>query len=177
MAEDTAPTFTALRSLTAPGTIVFGYRYGDPVEASVVENWGLVVGEDVTDGPIEDTVPLTPPAARPGPEANRAAWEGYAIAHGMSEKDAAEAPLEELQADRDAKGKPVERPADSAKKADWVAYVEKLGADKEWAQADSTTRADLQAWQPDTQAAPTAGVAPVVGDPVAVAASEAIKGA
>ena len=70
----------------------------------------------------------------------------------------------------------MERPADSAKKADWVAYVEKLGADKEWAQADSTTRADLQAWQPDTQAAPTVGVAPV-GDPVAVAASEAIKGA
>ncbi len=47
-----------------------------------------------------------------------------------------------------------ERPAESAKKADWVAYVVEAArvradeATQEWAQASDTTKDDLIAWQP-----------------------------
>jgi hypothetical protein len=169
--------YTALHGITAPGTLVFGYRYGDTVEASVVENWGLVVGRDVIEGALPDDDTPTVSPARPGPESNRATWEAYAVASGMTEKQAAEASLDDLQAERDAKGKPVERPADSAKKADWVTYVVKLGADKAWANDDTTTRADLQAWHADTPAenVPATPTGPVVGDTVAVAATQAIQ--
>jgi hypothetical protein len=135
MTQPTTPVYTALHSLAAPGTLVFGYHRGDPVEQSVVENWGLTVGGDVAEGTIEDIAQSTPVAIRPGPEANRAAWESYAIAGGLSEKAAAAAAIEELQAERDTKGKAAERPAGSKK-----------------------------------------ATAPPVGDPVALAASEAIKG-
>ncbi|GAA0528787.1 hypothetical protein GCM10010172_06740 [Paractinoplanes ferrugineus] len=171
--------YTALHGISAPGTSVFGYQRGHEVPEVVVANWNLIVGDDgsdadVTEGPLADLTPATVVVVRPDDGANRAAWEAYAVAAGMTEKDAAQAPLEELQAERDAKGKPVERPADNAKKADWVAYVKKLGADKAWADDDTTTRADLQAWTPD-HVVPVAdpAAAPAVGDPIAVAATAA----
>jgi hypothetical protein len=39
------------------------------------------------------------------------------------------------------------RPADSARKDDWVAYVLAAGADPEWANDPATTKDDLKAWQ------------------------------
>lgn len=42
---------------------------------------------------------------------------------------------------------PSDRPATSATKAEWVKFVEAHGADKEWAEASSTTKDDLQNWQ------------------------------
>lgn len=167
--------YTALRGIAAPGTAVFGYQRGHEITAAVVAAWGLTVGEpgdpdaDVCEGPIPTDAPTGPVLARPGDGANRAAWEAYAVAHGMTADKAAEASIEDLQADRDAKGRVVERPAENAKKADWVTYVTKLGADKAWAEADTTTRADLQAWTPDAPAAP------VPGDTVAVAATDATQ--
>lgn len=41
-----------------------------------------------------------------------------------------------------------ERPAASAKKADWVEYAVAAGADADWARADDTTKADLESWKP-----------------------------
>ena len=39
-----------------------------------------------------------------------------------------------------------DRPAESAKKAEWVTYVIAAGAPEEWARDDDTTKADLIAW-------------------------------
>lgn len=39
-----------------------------------------------------------------------------------------------------------ERPATKSPKVDWVAYVVALGADRDWAEAASTTKGDLQAY-------------------------------
>ncbi len=36
----------ALGTINAPGTLVAGYRRGDPIEPAVVDAWGLVEGED-----------------------------------------------------------------------------------------------------------------------------------
>lgn len=171
-----ANEYTALDSIQAPGTTVFGYRRGDAVGADVVENWGLVVGEpgnaeaQVCEGDLPDDAAVEPVAARPGPEATHADWQAWAVANGMSEADAENATIEDLQAVEqqpaaaDTAVTDAERPADSAKKAEWVAYAEKRGADPAWAEADSTTKADLQAWQPEQ------------GDYVAEAATEAQQG-
>lgn len=158
-----ANEFTALQGIQAPGTAVFGYQRGDAVLADVVENWGLTVGLDVCEGDLAEDVPAVA-AQRPGPEATYADWQAYAIANGMNEAEAEDAPLEDLQAVEPVGGEPV-RPDESAKKAEWVDYAKRKGADPEWAESSSTTKADLMAWEP-----------PAVGDPVAVAATEALDG-
>jgi hypothetical protein len=158
--------YTALEDIQAPGTAVFGYRRGDAVTADVVSNWGLVVGADVCAGdlPAEDAGEA--PMLRPGPEANRATWEQWAVANGMDPDEAADAQMEDLEgAGPQEEAQPAEpgRPADSAKKAEWVAYVQARATDngtRDWAAADSTTKADLQGWKP--------------GDTVALAATEAL---
>lgn len=164
--------YIAMGTLSAPGTLVAGYRRGDPVADSVVENWGLVVGEDVAEGELPE-VAGPAPMVRPGVEDTRATWERWAIANGMSEEDAAQVSQEELEdtgpSDEGAPSDP-DRPADSAKKAEWVAYVQGRTDDEavqEWATDDSTTKAQLQAWTPGQ---------PVVGDPVALAAAEQANG-
>lgn len=43
---------------------------------------------------------------------------------------------------------PPARPADSARKADWVDFVVRSGGDYQWAHADSTTKDDLIGWKP-----------------------------
>lgn len=154
-----ANEFTALKDIQAPGTTVFGYRRGDPVRADVVENWGLTLDDDVCEGNLPNDAPVTPAAVRPDEGANRATWEAWAVANGMSAEDAADAPMDDLQAA--GPQEPGERPADSAKKADWAAYVVAQGADEDWANATGRTKADLQAWTPTP------------GDPVAAAAGEA----
>lgn len=160
--------FTALHTLNAPGTLVAGYRRGEPVDPSVVEAWGLTVGEDVTDGPLEESERVVA-VPRPGPEANRAAWESYAVANGMSEEDAGNASQEDLEGvEPEPEVVQAGRPADNARKAEWVSYVsdhpQATDEDKAWAGDDTTTKADLQGWKP-------------VGDPVALAATEATHGA
>lgn len=154
--------FTALKGIRAPGTAVFGYQRGDAVGADVVENWELAVGEQVCEGDLDGDAPEAPAPARPGPEANRASWEAWAIANGKDDQWAAEASQEDLEAvAAEEPAADSDRPADSAKKADWVAYAEKRGADPAWAEDATTTKADLQGWEPP------------VGDTVAVAATEA----
>lgn len=109
--------FTALKSIPAPGTAVFGYRRGDGVAADVVQAWALVVGDDVCEGDLtEDTA--VPVLARPGPEANRAAWESWAIANGMTPEEAAEAGQDDLEAAGAKDSAPARKPATKpAKKA------------------------------------------------------------
>lgn len=41
-----------------------------------------------------------------------------------------------------------ERPATSARKADWVDYVIAAGGDQAWATDDTTTKDDLMGWEP-----------------------------
>lgn len=42
-----------------------------------------------------------------------------------------------------------DRPATSARKADWVEYVVASGGDEQWARNPDTTKDDLIAWKPD----------------------------
>jgi hypothetical protein len=168
--------YTALRGILSPGTSVYGYHRGQPVSAEVVDTWALSVGTandpdaDVVEGdlPAEET-PAPPIAHRPTEADNRAAWESWAIANGMDAQRAAEASQEDLEAvGADEAGteqgdQPV-RPADSAKKADWQAYAVRLGADETWTYADTTTKSDLQAYEPQP------------GDTVATSATEASQG-
>src|SRR5689334_11544185 len=153
----------ALHTLTPPGSLVAGYQRGDEVHPSVVAAWDLGpddVSDERPDGPAEAPLP-----ARPVDDSDRNAWVAYAVSRGMDAEEAARTDLPDLMAAYP-EDVPAEdsRPADSAKKAEWVTYVSKhpqaSDGDKEWAAADSTTKAELQAWQP-------------AGDTVAVAASEA----
>lgn len=176
--------YTALGNLAAPGTLVYGYRRGDEVPDSVVENWGLTIGEngDVIDGPLDavDT-PVGGAPVRPGVEDNRSTWEAWGIANGMTPEEADAASQEDLEAagpqEHGAVADQTEvdhpRPADSAKKSEWVLYVndhpQATAEDQAWAGDDSTTKADLQGWQPGASE-------PEVGDPVAVEATERANG-
>ena len=96
-------SYTALRGIAAPGTSVFGYQRGHAVSESVVENWSLVVGEandpdaDVVEGDLPDDAPAERLVRRPEEGANRAAWEGYAIASGMPAAEAMVASQEDLE--------------------------------------------------------------------------------
>lgn len=143
--------FTALTALRAPGTMVFGYQAGDGVPASVVENWELNVGTDV----MPTRTGLVP---RPEDD-DRSAWEAYAIGQGMSVEDARAASLAELkdtpEPEPDAEPEklpdplaPPVRPEPNALKADWVAYVVAIGADRAWAEDKATTKAELQDYEP-----------------------------
>jgi hypothetical protein len=156
--------YTALEGLQAPGTMVFGYQRGDAVPADVVERWGLEVGTQVVEGDLTDDTPASAAAVRPGPEGTRSDWEAWAVANGMPADEAAERSLEDLESyESDAEPAAVagtDRPADSARKSEWVAYAKRLGADPEWADSPDTLKADLQAFEP------------AAGDSVAVEASE-----
>lgn len=161
--------FTALEGIQAPGTAVYGYQRGDAVTADVVERWGLVVGTHVCEGDLDADAPLVPTASRPGPEANRAAWESWAVANGWDPEDAAVASQDDLEAvEPEQAPAGAGRPADSARKSDWAAYVVSLGADPDWANATGRTKADLQAYEPEPPAE--------AGDTIAVAASDALNG-
>lgn len=167
-----ANDYTALRGILSPGTSVYGYHRGQPVTAEVVDTWSLTVGTandpeaDVVEGDLPaDEVDVAPVAHRPTEADNRAAWESWAVANGMDAQQAAEASQEDLEAvGGSEQGDQPERPADSAKKAEWQAYAWALGADETWAYADTTTKADLQAYEPQP------------GDTVATSATEASQG-
>lgn len=168
--------FYALRPIAAPGTAVFGYQPGYPVAASVVEAWELEVGIDVMPGNT-NAVPY------PGEDSDdRAQWNAWAMAQGGDAQTVQAASLADLKADypepepdedgnppaAERLARPTDRPEDSALKAEWIAYVTHMGANVEWANDKSTTKADLMAWDPGQAANPGA-----VGDTVAAAASEA----
>lgn len=163
--------YTALHGILAPGTSVFGYHRGAPISAQVVEEWGLTVGEvndpdaDVVAGDLPADAPAGRIVPRPDAGANRARWEGYAIANGMPAAEAMVASQEDLETVvTTPQGDQPERPADSAPKADWVAYAIERGADEQWARDSATTKANLQAYEPQ------------VGDTIAVAATEMSQG-
>jgi hypothetical protein len=170
--------YVALGTIRRPGTMVNGYQRGDGVPSEVVDAWELVVGEQVM--PFDTGV-----VGRPTEDGTRADWQAYAIGQGMSPEDAAAASLDDLIAaypdeERDTEALPVPgsmpvRPEADARKADWVAYVIAMGADREWANAKGTTKAELQDWDESTgpgHATPT----PEVGDPLAMNATELANG-
>lgn len=173
----TQEPYVALGTIKRPGTMVNGYQRGDGVPASVVEDWELEVGQQVM--PFDTSV-----VGRPTEDGDRADWQAYAIGQGMDPAEAQAASLDDLIAaypepdeDAEARALPVpgsmpERPDADARKADWVAYVIAMGADKEWAQAKGTTKAELQDWDEGTGP----GFAAPVGDPLAVQATELANG-
>lgn len=131
------PEFTALQSITAPGSFAIGYHKGDPISADVIERWALTEDVDYVAGGVEAAEAAAAAPQRPSPEDNRAAWETWAVANGMPATEASVAAIEDLQADRDADGEEIDRPAESAKKADWVEYAVARGLDEQTAK-DST---------------------------------------
>lgn len=67
--------YQALRAITDPNYGRIAYNEGDYLMAQVVEDWGLVVGEDVK--------PAQPDAvARPPGNASRSQWAAYRLAQG-----------------------------------------------------------------------------------------------
>lgn len=157
--------YRAVRAIKSPGMLYNAYVEGDGVSQSAVDNWHLVIGEDVV--PVRTDV-----IARPDSDAPREAWEAFAIGQGMTVGEARESSLKDLRTipapdpETAPEALPVpgaapERPADDAVKADWVAYAVASGADEEWATAKTTTKADLMDYE-------AAGP----GDPVAVAAND-----
>lgn len=90
--------FTALTTIRQPGSYAIGYQRGAEVTGQVVEDWGLVVGEDVVAGDLAEEDTPARPVSRPDDGANRAEWESWAVANGMSEPDAAEASMDDLMA-------------------------------------------------------------------------------
>lgn len=138
--------YTALTDLRVPGQAVFGYRTGDNVPATVVDDWALVVGEQVT--PANKDV-----IVRPTSDADRVVWEAYAIGQGMDVPRARNLSREDLQAaypdkDHDPGAAQRLRPSETALKPEWVEHVVSRGANREWAEDKHTTKADLQQWQP-----------------------------
>lgn len=168
--------YEALTDIQAPGTMVFAYRTGDGVPASAVDNWELRVGEQVR--PRNTGV-----IPRPADDADRRAWEAYAIGQGMATEDAQAASLEDLRAAypetddepevRDLPS-PTDRPADGDVKADWVRWAVASGADETWATDKGTTKAELMDWTPPDRS--DRGPDPEVGDPVALSATQQANG-
>lgn len=167
----------ALHTLSAPGSLAAGYRRGDEVHPSVIENWSLIEGEDwQADRP--DAAPSTVPP-RPADDTDRGAWVSYVVARGTDPAEADDMPLADLmdlypedeQAPADSAHP---RPADSARKSEWVSYVndhpQATAEDQAWAGDDSTTKADLMAWEPSTQQPSRPA------DPVAESATEQANG-
>lgn len=160
--------YTALQGIMAPNTSVFGYRRGDAVSAQVVDDWALEVGADVCEGDLDPDAPVEPVVPKPDPDGTRGEWEAWALAEGMPADDVATASMDDLQGwqpehEPAAVAGDPNRPADSAKKADWAAYAESRGADSQWANDPNTTKANLQAYEPE------------VGDPVALSATDAAQ--
>jgi hypothetical protein len=161
--------YVALRPIKQPGTLLTAYRDGDGLPANAVDEWDLIVGEDVM--PVRDDV-----IGRPDDDADRARWEAFAIGQGWSPEDAREASMADLRAvpERDPElparrldePQPApDRPAESAVKAEWV----------EWAVANGTTKAELQEFQPDGEQSAEAATAERT-DTVAEAADEQTNG-
>jgi hypothetical protein len=143
--------YIALAPLRPPGSLVAGYQPGDPVSDDVVAAWDLddTQVREVEAGSETDIATLAavaPALVKPGPEANRAELEAYAVAIGaMTADEASAASQDDLESVDPADDG---RPTDAAVKAEWVAYVVGAGADETWANDKSTTKADLQAWKP-----------------------------
>lgn len=164
--------YVALRRIPAPGTLVNAYQRGDGVSQSAVDNWEMVIGEDVA--PLRSDV-----VARPTDDGSRADWVAYDIGQGMDPADAEAASLDDLIAAYPEPAEPhpladptaiPDRPADSAKKDVWIAYVVALGADEEWANAGDTTKTNLMEWEKPNRSDN------LPGDPLAVSATEQANG-
>lgn len=166
----------ALRTLSPPGSMVAGYQRGYEIQASVIESWKLVEGEDWSaehpDRVERPTGPVFLP--RPVDDSDRGAWVAYAMSRGKTEEEVRDMELADLMSlypDEQPADTQPDRPADSARKADWVAYVQGRAGDNEeikaWAAEDSTTKAELQAWDPTSTD---------VGDPLAISATEQANG-
>jgi hypothetical protein len=150
--------FTALKGIRAPETPVFGYQRGDAVSADVVANWGLEVGVQVCEGDLDASAAAASAPVRPGPEGTRADLEAWAAE--ASQDDLESIAAEPATADSD-------RPADSARKPEWVDFAVARGLDR--AVAEGKTKAELQDWVSANGWSESAAAS----DSVALAATEA----
>lgn len=88
--------YVALTRISPPGSYINAYGPGDLVSEEVVNNWGLVRGEEVT--PVDGYQP-----PRPAEDStDRAAWEAYVTGQGTELNAARAASLDELRAMYDA---------------------------------------------------------------------------
>jgi hypothetical protein len=160
--------YVALRPIKQPGTLLTPYHAGDGMPASAVDDWELVVGEDV----MPTNTKVIP---RPEGDASRAEWEAFAIGQGWNSADAADATLTELRKipapDDQTAAEPLPdptappaRPDESAAKSEWITYVVSQGADEEWANTRSTTKADLMAYEASDTRRPADEVADAVDE-------------
>lgn len=81
--------YTALHRIPALGPVAY-YQRGDDVQAAVVEQLGLVVGEDVVPARA-DVIP------RPADNAKRAEWVDFAVGQGMPRDEADDLTVAELR--------------------------------------------------------------------------------
>jgi hypothetical protein len=156
--------YIARTRITAPDTMQGGYNPGDPVSAYTVDAW------DLTEDQVEPAAGYESP--RPAEDStNRREWERYVIGQGTSREEAESVSLDQLKglydppeppawqqndraagANRETGEGEVRRPAESAKKPDWVHYVVAGGGDEAWASDPSTTKDDLMAWELNSNA-------------------------
>lgn len=113
--------YTALRDIKPdPLGYAYSHRIGDDVEPSVVENLKLRVGVDVA---VADATVIP----RPDDDADRLAWEAYAIGQGMPVAEAQNASHADLVKTYPEGPVPTDRmalpPARNASTEDWVKYV------------------------------------------------------
>lgn len=94
--------FTALHRIPTSGPVAY-YQRGDDVQAAVVEQLGLVVGEDVIPANA-DVIP------RPADNAKRAEWVDYAVGQGMDRAEADDLTIADLR----------ERYPEGARRTDFV---------------------------------------------------------
>jgi len=172
------PDYFAARRINAPGQYVTAYQPGDAVSADVVSAWELQVPDDVQPAegyqaprPSEDSTDraaweayvtgqgtalndarlasiteLRGLYAAPPPEPVPA-WQ---VNDGIQPVPAVQPPTDPtpVQDGEPATDGP-ERPAASATKPEWVTWAVQAGANKEWANASDTTKADLMNYGQD----------------------------
>jgi hypothetical protein len=120
--------YVALHDLQVPDTFVFAARTGDDVTEAQRVNLGLVVGVDVR--PLR-----TDSMARPNDDAERSAWQDYAVVQGVPYTEAVDLDRAELikridRQDEEGPADPTTMPEPGALKAEWLEYavVQVMGA-------------------------------------------------
>lgn len=108
----TPTQYRMLHDLPIPNSYAVGLRAGDQITEQQRETGGLVVGKDVE--PLDSDV-----MARPEDDADRAAWQNYAVVRGVPYDDAINLDRDQLIAREEvAATAPKPAPRKTATKAD-----------------------------------------------------------
>lgn len=156
--------YIAKHDIQIPGSYGFGYRTGDEMIEAARVNLGLVVGVDVD--------PLRPDVmARPADDAERSAWQDYAVVRGVPYAEAVNLDRQELQQRLEpgdetaaAEAEAVATPTDGDRKPVWVDYAAseltrrsggRIDSDLARVRVAEATKADLiAAFGPDGDGGP-----------------------